>query len=74
METHYTLYKDGDNMTNPTESLIDKAQERPSVVIHAQTANTIGVSVTTKNGSAWLIIGHDGIIVTPKDLEVEVRP
>lgn len=54
---------------------IDKeAMERPSVTIGAQTANTIGISVTTKNGTAWLVIGHDGIIVSPKGLEVEVRP
>jgi hypothetical protein len=51
-----------------------KNQDRPSVTIIAQTANTIGVSVTTKNGSAWIIIGDDGIIITPKGLEVEVRP
>ena len=50
------------------------AQDHPCVTVSAQTATTIGVSVTTKNGTAWLIIGPDGIIVQPKNLEVEVRP
>ncbi len=49
-------------------------QERPSITVSPQTANTIGISVTTQNGTAWLVIGHDGIIITPKGLEVEVRP
>ncbi len=60
-------------MNELDQSLNDKA-DRPSVAICAQTANTIGISVTTKKGTAWLVIGHDGIIITPKNLEVEVRP
>ncbi len=51
-----------------------KPDERPSVVIQASTATTIGISVNTANGSAYIIIGHDGIIITPKSMEVEVRP
>lgn len=56
------------------EQPTDEQSDRPSVTVAARTANTIGISVTTKNGTAWLYIGHDGIIITPKDLEVEVRP
>ncbi len=42
-------------------------EDRPSITIAAQTANTIGISVNTKNGTAW-------VVITPKGLEVEVRP
>lgn len=57
-----------------TNSPTDEQLGRPSVTISAKTANTVGISVTTKKGTAWLYIGHDGIIITPKGLEVEVRP
>jgi len=57
-----------------SKELIDETSERPSLVICAQTANSIGVSVTTKNGTAWLVIGHDGIIIRPNALEVDVQP
>lgn len=57
--------------TEPASVLLN---DRPTVTIQAQTANTIGISVTTKNGTAWIVIGHDGIIITSKGLEVEVRP
>lgn len=51
----------------------EEPQARPSVIVDANTANTTSVSVTTKNGTAFIIIGHDGMIVTTNNLAVEVR-
>lgn len=59
-------------MTSPITN--SSTEERPSVVISTQTATTTGITITTSQGSAWLIVGRDGIIITPKNLEVEVRP
>ncbi len=57
-----------------TTSLIDEKSKRPSVTIHAQTAVTTGIEVDSGDTGAWIVVSHDKITITPKGLEVEIKP
>lgn len=56
------------------KSQSNEKTERPTVTVQAQTANTTSAQIVTKNGTAWLNIGDDSIIITTSELSVEVRP
>lgn len=58
---------------NSKEPTVEKSK-RPSVIIHAQTAVSTGIEIIAGDSGAWIVVSHDKITITPKNLEVEINP
>lgn len=56
---------------NNTVSLND----RPSVTVRPQTANTSEIIIHTANGDVRMVVGHERIVITSiSTIDIEVQP